>query len=86
MQNLPDGQPRRTRARRRQSELEARGETVDYAELLAEQNLRDQRDRDRAVGPLAQAGDAILISTDGLSFEQVVDKLEQVVRRKLQPA
>ena len=71
------------RARRRQLELQAKGETVDYAALLAEQNLRDSRDRNREVGPLARAADAILVPTDGLDTEQVIDRLETIVRERM---
>lgn len=71
------------RARRRQLELQAKGETVAYADLLADQNLRDSRDRNREVGPLARAVDAILVPTDGLDTDQVIDRLETIVRERL---
>ncbi|MDX1964850.1 MAG: (d)CMP kinase [Pirellulales bacterium] len=71
------------RARRRQKELAEKGATVPFAELLAEQNLRDARDSSRSVGPLAQAPDALLVPTDGLSLSQVVDRLESVVRQRI---
>jgi cytidylate kinase len=71
------------RARRRARELAARGENIAYEELLAEQNLRDARDSSRSVGPLAQAVDAILIPTDGLELNQVVARLEEVVRKRI---
>jgi cytidylate kinase len=71
------------RARRRQLELQAKGETVDYAELLADQNLRDSRDRNREVGPLARAADAVNVPTDGLDMEQVIDRLETIVRERM---
>jgi cytidylate kinase len=68
---------------RRARELAARGERIAYEELLAEQNLRDARDSSRSVGPLAQAVDAILIPTDGLELDQVVARLEEVVRKRI---
>jgi len=71
------------RARRRQLELTARGAQVAFAELLDEQNLRDARDSSRSVGPLAQASDALMVPTDGLELNQVVDRLEAVVRGKI---
>lgn len=74
------------RARRRARDFAARGQTVDFDRVLAEQNLRDERDRNRVVGPLAPAADAISVSTDGLSPEQVVERLEQIVRDRLPPA
>jgi len=71
------------RARRRTAELEKRGETIAWEEVLAQQNERDQRDRDRPVGGLTKADDAIEVLTDNLSFEQVVDELESLVRSRM---
>lgn len=70
------------RARRRVHDFAQRGEVLDYAQVLAEQNLRDERDRRREVGPLIPARDAIEVSTDGLTPEQVVAKLEKLVRER----
>lgn len=71
------------RARRRLRDLEARGEQASFEEVLAQQNLRDERDATREVGPLKPASDAIQVITDGLSPEQVVDRLETIVREKM---
>ena len=70
------------RAQRRHSEMTARGEQVSYEELLAQQNERDRRDTSRRVGRLMRATDAIEVLTDGLSLEQVVTKLEQLVEQR----
>jgi CMP/dCMP kinase len=72
----------RERARRRFDDLIARGETVGFEEVLANQRLRDQRDGSRSVGALRKADDAIEVSTDGLSPQDVVAKLEEIVRAK----
>src|SRR5207249_303021 len=63
------------RARRRVAELQAKGLPVDYARTLAEQKERDARDSQRADSPLAQASDAFVLDTDGLSIEEVVTKI-----------
>src|SRR3954454_7620844 len=68
------------RARRRHRDLVARGEDIPFEEVLANQRLRDQRDLSRAVGALRKADDAIEVSTDGLSPDEVVARLEKVVR------
>ncbi|MCC6493023.1 MAG: (d)CMP kinase [Pirellulales bacterium] len=68
------------RARRRFHDLLARGEEVDPAEVLRKQRLRDQRDAERKFGGLAKAADSIEIITDGLTPDQVVDRLEEIVR------
>jgi cytidylate kinase len=74
------------RARRRFQDLLARGEEVDFDEVLRKQHLRDQRDTERPFGGLAKASDSIEVSTDGLTPEQVVDRLEQIVREAQQHA
>jgi cytidylate kinase len=52
-------------------------------QVLADQNQRDRRDESRDCGPLVKAEDAVEVSTDGLSLEQVVDRLETLVRRRV---
>jgi CMP/dCMP kinase len=68
------------RAHRRHRDLLARGESVPFEEVLANQRLRDHRDATRAVGALLKAEDAIEVSTDGLSPEEVIARLEQIAR------
>jgi cytidylate kinase len=68
------------RATRRHGDLLARGEDIPFDEVLANQRLRDQRDASRPVGALKKAPDAIEVSTDGLSPEEVIARLERIVR------
>lgn len=70
------------RARRRHRDLLARGEEIPFEEVLANQRLRDERDSSRPVGALVKAEDAIEVSTDGLSPDEVVARLEAIVRSK----
>lgn len=65
------------RARRRALET---GEPV--ATVLAEQTVRDERDRGRAHGALRPAEDAIELDTTGLSIEQVVDRIATLARER----
>jgi cytidylate kinase len=74
---------REERARRRFEELSARGEAVTYEGILAQQDDRDQRDARRPVGALIKAPDAVEVCTDGLSLDQVVERLEQIVRERV---
>jgi cytidylate kinase len=67
------------RARRRLADLEARGEHLNFDDVLAKQNTRDESDRSRDVGPMVAAADAIEFVTDGLTIDEVVDRLEQLV-------
>lgn len=68
------------RARRRFAELQAKGEKVDFERIQKDIDQRDKRDRDRAVGPLKPAPDAIVVDTTNLSVEQVVQKLLDYVK------
>jgi cytidylate kinase len=55
---------------------------VTFDAVLANQRLRDQRDASRSVGALVKAADAIEVSTDGLTPQDVVVALEKIVRAK----
>jgi cytidylate kinase len=68
------------RARRRMRDLHARGDKLEFDDVLARQNDRDARDVAREVGRLIPAGDAIVVSTDGKDLDQVVDELEEHAR------
>lgn len=69
------------RARRRHQELAARGEPITLEEVLAQQADRDRRDAARPVGGLVKAQGAVEVWTDGLTPEEVVDRLEAIVRQ-----
>jgi cytidylate kinase len=70
----------RERAQRRQAELEARGHPSDYDTVLAEIQRRDERDSNRAVAPLRQADDAVLVDSTARSVTDVVAEMEARVR------
>jgi cytidylate kinase/pantoate ligase/cytidylate kinase len=70
------------RARRRLRDLESQGEPASFEQVLAAQDRRDREDAARAVGPLVPAADAVEVSTDGLSLEEVVTRLETLARSK----
>src|SRR5262245_14972002 len=74
----------RERARRRYEELVARGESVNFEDVLSQQLERDHRDATRPVGALVKATDAVEVLTDGLTPEQVVDRLERIVQERVQ--
>src|SRR5688572_4089634 len=63
------------RARRRVHQLRARGEIVDYQEILNQIEARDQRDKSRSVGPLSAPADAAVVDTTRLSQAQVIDHI-----------
>ena len=54
----------------------------DEANVVREQlRTRDAQDRGRAVAPLRPADDAVVLSTDGLGFEQAVDLVAAAITR-----
>ena len=65
------------RARRRAAELGADPDTV-----LAEQALRDERDRTREHSPLEPAPGAVELDTTGLSVDEVVERIAGLVRER----
>ena len=69
----------RARAERRAAELRAAGHAVVLEEVEAEIHGRDQRDMNRAVAPLRKAADAIEIDSSGISADQVVARMAEVV-------
>ncbi len=73
----------RKRAERRMQERHAKGEAVTLQQVLDEQNRRDQQDESRNVGRLVPAADAVIVVTDQLTLEQVVDQLESTLRVRL---
>lgn len=72
-----------TRAKRRLAEHEARGERIDFDEMVREIETRDYHDSHRAAAPLKQAEDAVLVDTTDLSFEESVEKIISLIRRAL---
>lgn len=58
------------RAQRRFDELKAKGDTPDFAEVLADVNSRDYRDTHRAESPLRQAEDAVVVDNSQMTREQ----------------
>jgi cytidylate kinase len=64
----------RERARRRAVQIGADVDTV-----LAEQTIRDERDRERAHSPLEPAPGATILDTTGLTLDQVVEEIARMV-------
>ena len=72
------------RAQRRVRELLERGMPAHYEDVLADIRARDERDMGRAVAPLKQAPDAVLLDTSELDIDQSIAEavrlVEEVVR------
>ncbi len=70
------------RARRRQAEMAARGDTVELDALLRALEERDRRDAARNLAPMRPATDAVVLDSTGRSLHEVVDRMEAEVRRR----
>ncbi len=70
------------RARRRQRELEEKGDLISLKALIEQQELRDRRDETRACSPLQPAHDAWLIDTTQMTLTEVASYLENLVRNQ----
>jgi CMP/dCMP kinase len=66
------------RARRRHREELGRGHAPTLESVLESQSRRDDADCARPVGAMRQADDAVLLETDGLSAEEVVQRLAEL--------
>ena len=71
------------RAKRRCLELEQRGTPKPYDEVLAELKERDYNDSHRAVAPLKQAEDAVLVDTTALDFAQSKELILNTIRERM---
>ena len=68
------------KVRRRAAQYERRGERIDPEVMRREVETRDRVDTERAVAPLRPAPDAVVIDTDHLDVDQVVDQIVQHVK------
>lgn len=70
------------RAKRRMLELEAKGHKVDFDELVKEIKERDLKDSTRAVSPLKQAEDAVLVDNSDINLEQTVEVIVKYAKER----
>ena len=71
------------RAQRRHLEMVGRGETVDYAVVLADIQRRDARDAGRDAAPMRPACDAILLDSSNLDIETAFEMAVGAITRKV---
>jgi len=69
------------RARRRHDELVAKGQTVSFEATLADVLQRDEQDTTRAVAPLKQAADAMLVDSSDFGIDETVARMVSRVRQ-----
>jgi cytidylate kinase len=71
------------RARRRCRELAARGLAANLKEIEREMKERDEQDSSRQLAPLRPAADARAINSTGLTPEEVVERMLEIIREDL---
>lgn len=88
---LPDAQVKifltasaEERAKRRYAELQAKGSTVSFQSVLDELIERDYNDSHREIAPLKPAEDSVILDTTGVSLEEQVQKIIDIIKEKVQ--
>ncbi len=71
------------RARRRKKEMESKGEVVSLEELTSEMKERDRKDSTREHSPLKKAEDAVEIDTTGITIEEQVNRIVEIVNKTI---
>ena len=71
------------RAERRLAERAARGISAHFDDVLIDIKARDVRDSEREVAPLAQARDADLLDTSGMSVDEAIAEAIRLVEARL---
>ena len=72
------------RAQRRYLELQAKGSKDSFEKVLSEIKKRDHQDSTRAIAPLKQAKDAILVDTSEMDIDGAVAAIRQIFAEKVE--
>ena len=71
------------RALRRYKELQEKGSTVTYQEVLDDLRVRDYNDSHREIAPLKPAEDSVIVNTTNYTLEESINKIVETVEEKL---
>ena len=71
------------RAKRRFKENKEKGMDVSFDEILENIKKRDENDKNKAMGALKVADDAIIVDSTKLTSEEMADEVEKIIRRKM---
>ena len=72
----------RARGERRYLELKEKGVECNLDDICRDIEARDKNDSERAVSPLRQAEDAILLDTTNLSLEESISEAIRIIKEK----
>ena len=70
------------RAKRRYLEMQENGIDMTYEEVLKNIQIRDKNDKEKEIGALKIAEDAIYVDTTNLCIEEVKEKIKQIIQDK----
>ena len=71
------------RAKRRVRQNKEQGIETNYEEVLENLRFRDKNDREKEVGALKQAEDAVYINSDDMTPQQEADEVIKVIKTKV---
>ncbi len=71
------------RTKRRVKQLQEKGFSANFDEILAEIKERDFRDKNRTVAPLVPAKDALILDSTHLSIDEVIQQALDHIRQSL---
>ena len=72
------------RARRRYDELIAKGQEVNYEDVLREMNERDHQDSTREIAPAEAASDAILLDNSDMTVEESAEAVIALLKDRVE--
>ena len=72
------------RARRRQQQLAEAGRYLPLEDVLKAQDQRDAEDQDRPIGKLRAADDAVIINSDGMTSDEVLQRALEIVEEAIE--
>lgn len=58
--------------------MTAKGEQPDFDKIKADIEQRDYQDSHRAIAPLKQASDAVLVDSSDMNIEQVIARISEL--------
>ena len=71
------------RAKRRYKELTEKGSDVKYEDVLSDMIKRDYDDSHRAIAPLKQAEDAVLVDTSDIGLEESIQLIIRTIKENI---
>ena len=71
------------RAMRRFKELQEKGSTVTYQEVLDDLKVRDYNDSHREIAPLKPADDSVIVNTTGNTLEESINIIVETIKEKM---